>query len=344
MPTNVNNPTAQAQIQYLEQVAASGVDPEQKAFAQGILANIQGLPEAEVVAVLSEIFGIAPGSNNSPDVIRQQMDHILARYDAIASGEIGLSDNYSNLTPEDAAMAIAKLAVEMAFKQQQDARDRAIAARDTRVALLTAQAGEMFKEADSMRAAAMSQLILGCVSGIVSIAGGVLSAYSSWSSMNIQSAQADSATASKVVDVEQGQLNSLNHQRGIDPSSVTQEAIDQQQAAVDAANKAALEQSQNHADAIKDNRGWATMENSVGQLSGGVAKGLDSWSAFVGTTAEADQTDMRARGKLLEAAAEIAGTEKDVAEKIEQSNQQFALAMMDNLQKIQEAQNVRLAI
>lgn len=300
MTTNVTNPTAQAQIQYLEQVATTGVDPEQKAFAQGILAGIQGLPEAEIVDTLSEIFGIAPNSNMPADQLRREMDDTLALYDAIASGEIQLSDSYSNLTPEAAAMAIAKLAIEMSFQRQQEARDQAIASREMRVSIITGQANLMREEADSLRAQAGKQLLLGVVSGLVSIAGGVASGIGSMSQLNIQGA-----------------------------------AIDQQ------AGDITLEQQQQifHA-----NEGWAAWGEASGQLAGGMSKGLDAWNGWVGTNAQADQKDLQARGKLLEAAAEYAGTEKETAEKIEQSNQQFANDMMDNLRRIQEAQNVKLAI
>ena len=183
-------------------------DPElAKAVQAGIQAAIDRLPPVQDKLFLALTDSLVPGDVDTPEKLERVLQAFERAAQAIGRG----GDTAVAAFIGDIAKFLGRAMIEFAGEQRQNALKDRMAAREAAKAELLAQAGSMEKAADKMMAGATTSLVMGVVSGAVSVAGSAASAIGTLHQIkSMASSMNASQTASKQVNAASGNLANLS--------------------------------------------------------------------------------------------------------------------------------------
>lgn len=300
----------------------------------GIQAVLDRLPDVQKEEFLALTANLAPGDVDTPEELKS----VLATFEAAAKAA---SDPNSSAAVfvGDVSKFLARVMIELAAEQRQNALNDRLAARETAKSELLSQADQMDNAADKMKAGAQVAMITGIIAGSVAAVGSAASAIGSASQIaKMGKSQVATQTAGKQAfqageDVNQAEKIASRVSTASDKAK-TQEALRTANQTKFTADEAHRNAQKSFDIAMSKAQGFAALGQTsaaIGEISRSTGTGTDQ-------RMQAEAKEAEAEGSRDAAEAQYAQQTADMKKDIQDSMNDMIKQIINFIKEMKEAE------
>jgi len=305
-----------------------------EAVQAGIQAKLDTLPPAQKEAFLKLTANLAPGDVDTPAKLGiilnvfEQAAAIVQNPTAPVMAFIG-----------DLAKLLARVMIEQASEQRQNALNDRLAARETAKGELMSQAQQMDNAAAKMMSGALTSIITAAIGGAISIGGSLTGALGTMSQLGKMGTQAKATeTATKQMSQANDEISNLSKlMKGTtDPKELS--SLNQKLDAAKNAQQAASTAQQSSSNLFNVANTKSSMIGGFGQAGSSLGDTTSRTGAGADARQQAEAKGMDAQGARDAADAQVAQQQADLKKELQDSLSDMIKQIINFIKELKEAE------